>query len=148
MTAPENSASQPPSRQTKMYEVPLPLKKAGIPGPGSLIRFKNDATIRVYQPGQDAPRVDTDDDIRDPSYWTIAAGTSATITRVISNTDTATIFVTVEILTQDATGSVVNGWYSVVESSKYKEWDWMVPPMRLKMIKENFEKSFDIVIAA
>lgn len=147
MTAPENSASQPPPRQTKMYEVPLPLKKAGIPGPGSLIRFKNDATIRVYQPGQDAPRVDTDDDIRDPSYWTIAAGTSATITRVISNTNTATIFVTVEILTQDATGSVVNGWIALLSLPSTK-WDWMVPPMRLKMIKENFEKSFDIVIAA
>lgn len=135
-------------RTPKLYDVPLPLKKAGVPLPGSLIRFKLDSTIRMIQPGFEKYRNRDEDQSNDPVYWNVVAGTSGTITRVVSNTDNATVYVTLEVLTQEATGSVVSGWINIVESSKFKEWDWMVPPMRTKMIQNNFDELFEIVISA
>lgn len=130
----------------KFFDVPLSLKKAGIPAPGSVIRFVNDSSVRMTQPGHKP--VQHDGDTPEQSWWSVAAGTSATIIRAICNTDQSSIFVSLELLTQDSTGAVVNAWYPVMESQKFKEWDWMVPPMRLKMIQTNFEQAFEVIIAA
>ncbi len=50
------------------------------------------------------------------------------------------VFVRFKLLCGD-----VAGWCNVVEISKMKKWDWMIPPKRKKFVREAFADTFDVI---
>jgi len=40
------------------------------------------------------------------------------------------------------------GWVAISEISCAKEWDWMIPPKRAKVVKDRFKNLFDIKLQA
>lgn len=147
VTTPVAAPALPPIIQTPAAAVKKPSSKMFDIKPINFVTIGSavETLVDIYPSSNVDPNAKDEDDGSKPAGFIDSGFISVEKTVAIigqaqfqSGND---VYIRVEVLGEDC-----SGWVTVYSSSVFKEWQWMIPPKRAKIIKDAFNAMFKVVV--